>query len=154
MQVCSLGDCAVKCLCVLSGPSRNVSSSTLALARPPSPERPSTPTYKPPRRRHLIPAVTDPEQSPQVSASWAGSNTMFAPMRHQLPGGSARMLDRPASASAAESASYAESELSWAGPTQLPAGLLKLTARPQHPLVGRKDKHQYDWGFGKSSGLL
>lgn len=37
---------------------------------------------------------------------------------------------------------------------QLPAGLLKLAARPHQAPIGRKDKHQYDWGFGTARGLV
>lgn len=66
----------------------------------------------------------------------------------------ATLQGRPASASVAECPRFAAgSELSWTGSMQLPAGLLKLAARPQQP-VGRKDKHQYDWGFGKARGLV
>lgn len=84
---------------------------------------------------------------------------MFAPMPQQLPWDSARTHAspqvRPASASVAECPRLAAgSELSWTGSMQLPAGLLKLAARPQQQPVGRKDKHQYDWGFGKARGLV
>ena len=66
----------------------------------------------------------------------------------------ASLQARAASASVAECPCLADSELSWTGSMQLPAGLLKLTARPQQLPIGRKDKHQYDWGFGKARGLV
>lgn len=61
---------------------------------------------------------------------------------------------RPASAGVAESQHQAGSEMSWTGSMQLPAGLLKLTARSQPLNAGRKGKHQYDWGFGNAKGLV
>ena len=80
---------------------------------------------------------------------------MFAPMPQRMPWDSAATVQaRPASASAAESAHCNRCELSWTGSMQLPTGLLKLTSRPQQPVVGRRDKHNYDWGFGNARGLV
>ena len=79
-------------------------------------------------------------------------------MPQQLPWDSAHtyapLPARPASAGVAECPRLAGSELSWTGSMQLPAGLLKLAARPHQPPIGRKDKHQYDWGFGTARGLV
>ncbi|DBB04134.1 TPA: Leucine-rich repeat-containing protein 56 [Trebouxia sp. C0004] len=126
-------------------------------ARPPSPERPPTPSFKPARRRHIITAATEDVPSPAVSTSWAGSNRQFAPMQQQLSWDPAQSLlaVRPASAGVAESQTrHLCSEMSWTGSMQLPAGLLKLTARPQQHNAGRKGKHQYDWGFCNSRGVI
>jgi len=126
-------------------------------ARPPSPERPPTPSFRPARRRHIITAATEDIPSPAVSTSWTGSNRQFAPMQQQLSWDPAQSLlaVRPASAGVAESQTrHLGLEMSWTGSMQLPAGLLKLTARPQPQKAGRKGKHQYDWGFGNSRGVI
>ena len=126
--------------------------------RPPSPERPPTPSSRPARRRHLIPAFIEADISPPKAPTWAGSNRMFAPMPQQLPRDSAHthapLPARPASASVAGCPRLGGPEMSWTGSMQLPAGLLKLAARPQQAPIGRKDKHQYDWGFGQARGLV
>ena len=130
-------------------------TTAASMPRPPSPERPSTPFFRPARRRQLTPAFAEAGPcSPELSQSWAGSNKMFAPMHMPLHQSSASahagLPVRPATASFAESSSYAAPDLSWTGSLQLPAGLLKLAARPGSQTLGHKNRHQYDWGFGKS----
>ena len=61
---------------------------------------------------------------------------------------------RPASASVVDSSHYTGSELPWTGSMQMPAGLLKMTARSQLQNAGRKGKHQYDWGFGNARDVV
>lgn len=132
-------------------------SPSVMSARPPSPERPPTPSSRPARRRHLITAATQDVPSPLMSPSWAGSNRKFAPMPQSLSWDPAPSLAavRPASASIAETHDRQVGlELDWTGSMQLPAGLLKLTVRPQAQNAGRKGKHQYDWGFGNARGLV
>ena len=142
---------------------QNASGHFIEGPRPPSPERPNTPSSRPARRRHLIPAAQSQDLysdlSPPASPSWTGSNRLFAPMTQPLHldptvAADPRSKPRPASASVAEARHSAMPELTWTGSMQLPAGLLKLTARPVQHMQARGRRHQFDWGFGNARSFM
>ena len=158
--------------CVVFLPNKSSSAPAAVSARPYSPERPPTPSSRPARRRQLMTdANQDAVLQPPVLEGWAASNDVFAHMRQQRPhehlpqqmteqpswGASNDLCSlpvRPATAGASDATKQMLSTLSWTGSMQLPAGLLKLVAQPQHQCVERKAKHEYDWGFGNGRGLV
>lgn len=155
------------------------SMSQSADERPPTPERPTTPSSRPSRRRNFVPIPAESSASPHAhlsqttsrdaanngrdeamdvyrtkAAGFAGSNRMFAPMQDMdsayKASISAKLALRPSSASAAQSSMSVGPALSWARSMQLPPGMLAGAAQQQHLLP--KMRRRFNWGFDSPNG--
>lgn len=142
--------------------------------RPPTPERPATPSSRPTRRRNFVELSSDGSMEVMANTlrtldwglrdcrqssasvqgrdggaiSFASNNRMFAPLHSMQPpfmtSVTASLATRPASASAAQP-SRGVPALSWTGSMQLPLGMLSNAWH--HQTAQLKPKARYNWGF-------